>query len=274
MASALVKAPDVDASYGQQFPLITAIEEARDEDELERSLVRVEDEAREEACATREISDAIKILKSKDEDTTNHDQPSASASAATPTSADNTASSKGKGLGLKQKVLRKGKSLIRRKNSKSPVEELPSEEPKIVSVDVPSSLATKTPNRENKLPTKNEGSQRASPTWSLQSYIPTEIASNPNDDNSDFDGRTIVNTAAAAVPLLLQNLQKSIRNLDLADLGDYAISEYERAMSSNTDLDKLCGDMNATFNKLSGNYDYDDGLEDDDTFGDDTMTVS
>lgn len=273
MASALVKAPDVDASNGQQFPLITTIEEARDEDELRRSLVRVEGEAREEACATREISDAIKILKSKYDDTTKNDQPSASASAATPTSADNSTSSIGKGLGLKQKVLRKGKSLLRRKNSKSPVEELPIEGPKIVSVDVPCSLAT-TPNSESKLPTKNEGSPRASPTWSLQSYTPTEINYNPNDDNNDFDRRTIVNTAAAAVPLLLQNLQESIRNFDLADLGDYAISEYERAMSSNTDLDKLCGDMNAAFNELSGNYDYDDGLEDDDTFGDDTMTVS
>ena len=125
MASAPIKVPDVDAvSSGSNksnhpFPLST-IEETRDEDELENSLVKVEEEAREEASKT-----ARYLGRKQDTVKPSKDEASASASAATPSTAEETNSSKGssKGLGLKQKVLsfRKGRGLLRRKNGNSPV---------------------------------------------------------------------------------------------------------------------------------------------------------
>lgn len=325
MASAPVKAPvassDADAASSNktnELPL-TTIEEARDESfsiMTEMVIEAREDASAEPASGTpavevqeREKADSIKA--DSDDETAKNDQPSASASVATPTSTvekTNDSSSKPhRGFSLKQKVLslRKGKkSLLRKKNSKSPVVELPSEEPQVASLIINES--TKSDQVENAEPSPFPEAQvtqpqvtqpqvtqppspRSSPTWSLQSYIPNEIAFDPDAATvGNDDGSTVVNDTAAPpaaeaaeVPpmgKLLQDLGESIRKLDLADLadlGDYAISEYERAFEramSSTHADKLKFALELAGNTLGNNaFDYSVGFEGDDTIGEETF---
>ena len=215
MASAPIKIQDVVAvssrsNKSHQFPL-TTIEEARDEDELENSSVRAEEDAREEACDPAYTTPRQKqhkqdnVKPSKDE-----------ASAATPSTAEETgasSSSKGsKGLCFKQKVLslRKGRSLLRRKDSNIPV--------------LTNGSSTTPPNDENK--SNHNGKQRR--LKRSQAYIPTEIAFNHDEDyNNDNDGLTIADTIANSTSPSVCMFLESVRNFDLADLGEYAISEYE-----------------------------------------------
>ena len=312
MASAPVKAPvassDADAASSNkthELPLNT-IEEARDESfsiMTEMVIEAREDASAEPASCTpavevqeREKADSIKA--DSDDETAKNDQPSASASVATPTSTiekTNDSSSKPhRGFSLKQKVLslRKGKkSLLRKKNSKSPVE--------VASLIINES--TKSDQVENAEPypfpeaqvtqpqVTQPPSPRSSPTWSLQSYIPNEIAFDPDAATvGNDDGSTVVNDTAAPpaaeaaeVPpmgKLLQDLGESIRKLDLADLadlGDYAISEYERAFEramSSTHAEKLKFALDLAGNTLGNNtFDYSVGFEGDDTIGEETF---
>ena len=221
MASAPIKVQDVLAvsstsrsNKSHQFPLAT-IEEARDEDELENSLVRAQEDAREEACepvntTPRQKQHKQDIVKpSKDESS------ALTSSTATPpmlTAEETNDGFKGhKGLCFKQKVLslRKGRSLLRRKNSNSQT--------------LTDGSSTPTPNDEIK--SNHYGKQRR--LKRSQSYIPIEIAFNPNDNDDDDDGLTIPDTIANNTSSSVCMFLESVRNFDLADLGDYAISEYE-----------------------------------------------
>ena len=185
MASAPIKVQDVEAvssksNKSRQFPLAT-IEEARDEDELENSLVRAEEDAREEAC---EPVNTTPRQKQHKQDIVKPDYCS---------------------LGLKHQVslLRKVRSLLRRNDSNIPT----------------LTDGSDTPNDEIK-PNHDEQNKPRQPKRS-QAYIPTEISFEPND-NDDDDGLT-ANTASSGCMIL-----ESIRNFNLADLGDYAILGYER----------------------------------------------